>query len=229
MDDVLSTLIHIPVWGFLAVVIILIIVHPSFLSELTKLIDHLSKHKEPIDNIEYGNYKLFKLERTMPPTRIAKYARTLSTIYCAILIIISSYLLYLILITPKAEISLGLQLAFFILFFLLPIINLIDNYAHIRSSVKLELDGELETLLRFCLKMLFDAKVTITKFDVAGEIEGRLYGNEITIKIEKSENSRNTFTLNSDGTLINTLIYSDKFRTSINNLVRSLCYQEKTN
>ena len=75
--------------------------------------------------------------------------------------------------------------------------------------------------------MLFDAKVTITKFDLAGEIEGGLYGNEIKIRIEKLENSRNTFTLNSDGTLINTLIYSDKFRTDINNLVRGLCYQKR--
>lgn len=227
MDEVLSTLIHIPVWGFVAVVIILIIVNPRFLSELTRLIDHLSRRKEPIDSIEYANYRLFKLERTRSGTSIAKYVKPLSTIYCAVLIAISSFLLYLILITPKAGISPGLLSAFFIFFFLFPIINLIDNYAHIRSSIELELDGEPETLLRFCLKMLFDARVTITKFDVAGQIEGILYGNEIKIKIEKSENSRNTFTLNSDGTLINTLVYSDKFRTSINNLVRSLCYQKR--
>lgn len=227
MDKVLSTLIQNPGWGLLAVVIILVIVNPSIISELTRLIARLSKHKEPTNNIEYGNYKLFKLERNLPTTRIANYLKIVSTI-CSIIIIAGFlYLFYLVSTRPpEGGISSALLLSF-VFFFFLPIVNLIDNYAHIRSSVKLELDGELETLLRFCLNTLFDAEATITKFDIAGEIEARLYGNRITIKIEKTENSRNTFTLNSDSWLINTIIYSNKFRKSINNLVRSLCYQKR--
>lgn len=224
MDTVLSTLIQNPGWGFLAVVIILVIVNPSFISELTKLVDRLLKPKEPTKYIEYGNYKLFKLERTLPGTGIVNCSKILSTIFSAILIVILSYLYYLISTKPPVEgISTALPLSF-VFFFVLPIVNLIDNYAHIRSSVNLELDGDFETLLRFCLKTLFDTKATVTKFDVAGEIKARLYGNEITIKIEKLENSRNKFTLNSDGRLINTLVYSVEYRRSINNLVRSLCY-----
>lgn len=225
MDAVLSTLIQSPGWGFLAVVIILVIVNPSFLSELTKLIDRLSKPKEPPNNIEYGNYKLFKLERTLPGTGIVNCSKILSTICSVILIAGFSYLYYLISTRPpEGGISAALPLSFVFLV-VLPVVNLIDNYAHIRSSVILELDGDFETLLRFCQKKLFDTRATITKFDVgAGQIEAKLYGNEITIKIEKQENSRNEFTLNSDGRLINTLIYSVEYRRSINNLVRSLCY-----
>lgn len=229
MDKVLSTLIQQPGWGFLAVVIILIIVNPPFLSELTKLIDRLLKlkSKEPTNNIEYGNYKLFKLERTLSGTGIVNCAKILSTICCIILIAGFSYLYYLIFTKPpEGGISSALPLSF-VFFVIFPIVNLVDNYAHIRSSVNLELDGDLETLLRFCQKTLFDTTATITKFDMAGEIKAKLYGNEITIRIKKLENSHNTFTLNSDGRLINTLIYSSKFRTSINNLVRGLCYPKR--
>jgi len=227
MDTVLSTLIQNPGWGFLAVVIILVIVNPSFLSELTKLIDRLSKPKEPTNNIEYGDYKLFKLERTLPGTPIVKYSKILSTICSVILIAGFSYLYYLVFTKPpEGGISSALPLSF-VFFLVLPVVNLIDNYAHIRSSVNLELDGDCETLLRFCQKTLFDTRATITKFDVgAGQIEARLYGNEITIKIETQENSHNKFALSSESRLINTLIYGREFRTSINNLVRGLCYQK---
>ncbi len=96
--------------------------------------------------------------------------------------------------------------------------------------ITLELDGNLETLLQFCLKWLFDTGATITRFDaLAGQIEARLYGNEITIKIENQDNSRNEFTLISNGGLMNTLFHSVEYRRTINNFVRSLCYQEKTN
>lgn len=230
MDTELLTLIQNPGWGFLAVVIILVIKYPSFFSELTKLVDRLSKPKESA-NIEYGNFTLFKLERTRPETGIVNWPKTLSTICAVILIAGFSYLYFLVSTKPpEGGITNSLSILFsFVFFFFLPIIIIIDNYKNIRSSVNLELDSNFETLLRFCLKLLFDTRVTITKFDAgAGQIEARLYGNEITIKIEKQDNSRNKFTLNSDSRLINTLIYSVAYRRSINNLVRSLCYQEKT-
>lgn len=227
----LLTLIQNPGWGFLAVVVILVIKYPSFFSELTKVFDRLSKHKEPI-NIEYGNFTLLYLDRTRPETWIVNWSKLLSTICSGILIAGFSYLYYLILTKPpEVGIINSLSTLFSFVFFLfLPIIIIIDNYKNIRSSVTLELDGNFETLLRFCLKLLFDTRATITKFDaVAGQIEARLYGNEITIKIENQENSRNKFTLNSNGRLMNTLIYSVEYRRTINNLVRSLCYPEKTN
>lgn len=230
MDKVLSTLIQNPGWGFLAVVIVLIIINPSFLSEINKLIDRLSNRKEPSNKIENGKFTLFKLSRTLPETGIVYVAKIISTV-CSALLIIGFVYLYWIIQTkpPEGGVSSALPLSF-VIFVVLPVINIIDSYKPIRSSISLELDGNFEAVLRFCLKLLFDTKPTIIKFDmVTGQIDARLYGNQLTINIEKLGNSHNQLTLNSEGRLINALIYTIEFRRSINNLIHSLCYQKRIN
>jgi hypothetical protein len=227
MNGVISSLLEHPGWGLLVIIVLVVIIsiinNPSIVSEISKLVDRLSKSKKVI---EYGHYTLFKLTRTQPRTWIL-VARLITTVFSAFMLTIFGLLEHLIIISPSLGQNAGVQLLL-AFSFLFPVIILIDVYAPpVNSSVSLELDGDLKTLLRFCQKMLFDIGAPITKFDTeAGEINARLYGNEISIKVERLENSHNQFTLNYNSRFISNLFYSAEYRRNINNLVRSLCYPD---
>lgn len=237
MNGVISSLLEHRGWGLLAVIVLVVIIsiinNPSIISEITKLADRFSKSKEVI---EYGNYTLFKLTRTQPRKLILalRLIRLITTAVSVVMLIILGFLGYLILISPPLRQNVGFQLSLLFLF-LFPTVFIIDAYAHIRSSVDLELDGDLEILIRFCVKKLFDIGASITRFDVGvgelkiGEMEAILYGNHVTIKIEKLENLHNRLTLNSDSQFISYVLYSAQYRREVNNLIRSLCYPAKIN
>lgn len=227
MNEIISALLEQGGWGLLIVLAFIIVLNvinnPAIISEAVKLIDRFAKSKSPI---ECGNFKIFKLTRTYPQKWISAL-KIVTTIANIILLGSLGFLVYFILVSPlPQEISIKYQLLLAILF-LLPVLSLIDMYAPIRSSMTLELDGTLETLSRFCLKKLFDMGALIDKLDFnaeAREIEARLHGNKIAIKIKKQQTSHNEFTLSSEARFFSN---SPGYRRKINDIVHSLCYPEE--
>lgn len=216
-------------WGLLALVVLVVLSNPSLVSEIAGLSRRLSRPKGPGDT-QYWGFELYRLDRIRPGTGMVKWLRRLSTAGCIILIAGFFFILYLRSTEPPEEgiVNSLLTLLTIVLFFFVPIVVIIDNHKGIRSSVTLELSGDYETLLRFCLRLMFDARATITGFDAAaGQIEAGLYGREITIKLEAQRDSRNELTLTSTGRLINTLLHAVEYRRSIDELVRSLCSRQK--
>ena len=70
-------------------------------------------------------------------------------------------------------------------------------------------------------------EASIEKIDLnteAGEIESRLQGNRVAIKIIVKPNSQNEFTLSSEASFFGN---SPGYRRKLNNLVQSLCYPEE--
>lgn len=216
-------------WGFLTLVFLVVLSNPSLVSELARSFRRLSRSKESKD-IQYGGFKLFRLERIQRETGVMKWLRAISTICSIILIAGFSLVLIYLALTDSPERGIAnslLTLLAIVLFLFLPIVVIIDNHKSIRSSVTLWLSGDSETLVRFCLRLMLEARATITRFDAAaGQVEARLYDNEITIKVESREDSCNELTLTSTRRLINTLVHSVEYRRGINDLIRSLCYQE---
>ena len=229
IDVILPALEKFGGWGLFALVVVIILINiirnPSFIEQVLKLIDHFTKPKK---EAEYGNFKLFKLKRTQPKTWTL-VATIIATILNVFFLVVFGSLIYIVIVSKSPQAINPIMQLFLALLFLFPFVSLIDTYAHISSSLNMELDGDSGNLLRFCQKRFFDIGARITQFDAeAGEIGVKICGNEITIKIEGLENSHNKFTLCSKGRFISTILYSAEYRKHIDNLVRDLCYNPQT-
>jgi len=204
-----------------------IIKNPAFIAEVNKTIIQVRK---PNKEIDYGNYKLFKLKRTLSHGWTVAM-RIIGTFADLFILSIFGFLNYLIITSkPRLTVTAGTEV---VLVFLLitPIISLLDIYASVRSSLEIEVDGDYETLMRFLEKKLFDIGVRFNKFDVnTGEIGATIYGCEMTIKVEKTENLHNKFIIRSKRRIASILFYSAQYGKILDNLIRELSYdvQAKT-
>ena len=241
MDALLEKLSQNPTWGFLAIVVILVITNPSVISEVTKLVDRLSKLQSPQLDTESANFNLLRLTR--PPSRntTLRDLKIAATIASAVFLLFDFYLYYQIIVSPlkqRWDISL-ISLVVFIT--LLPIFYLYyiwvrlpkkerSGKSSVFASVDLELGGDSDRLFRESQKALFDMGAIIVSLDSqTGNIKANLKGNEMMIQIERLENQRNKVIVTSDSILRSVTSDSGENRRNVNRVIHRLCYPIRVN